>query len=43
MALLPQSTVDLVPVNQLPEGGKVVGATVLVVEIVGVFPYVEGE
>ncbi len=38
-----ESGVDGVPVDDLPEGGEVVGAAVLIVEIVGVLPDVEGE
>ena len=34
---------DGVPVHDIPEGGDVVGAAVLVVEVVGVFPDVEAE
>lgn len=31
------------PVDDVPEGMNGVGATVLVIEVVGVFPYVESE
>ena len=34
---------DDFPVDDLPEGGEMGGAAVLVVEVVGVFPDVEGE
>ena len=38
-----EAFVDLVPVDDVVEGGDVVGLTVLVVEGVGVFPHVEAE
>ena len=31
------------PVHYLPEGVKVVGTAVLIVEVVGMFPHIEGE
>ena len=32
-----------VPIDNLPEGSKVVGTSVLIIELVGMLPYVEGE
>ena len=32
-----------VPIDNLPEGSKVVGTSVLIVQVVGMLPYVEGE
>ena len=42
-SLLRIPSLYLRPVHNLPEGGEVGGAAVLVVEVVGVFPDVEGE
>ena len=41
--MLLQSLVHHVPIHDLPKSGKMVGATVLIVKIIGVFPHVEGQ
>lgn len=40
---LSQLALRVLPVHEIPEGGDVVGAGVAVVDVVGVFPDVEGE
>jgi len=35
-----EAFVDLIPVNNVPPGGKIVRAAVVVFEIVGVLPYI---
>src|SRR5260221_11267836 len=38
-----EAATDLVPADDVPEGRDVVGATVLVVEVIGVLPHVEAD
>src|SRR5260370_39756902 len=38
-----EARVDRVPVQRVPPGGEVVGAPVLVLEVVGMLPYVDAQ
>ena len=37
------SQFNLFPVDDVPESGKVVGAAILIIEIVGMFPHIKRE
>ena len=42
-SFLSQAPIDLVPVDDVPPRGEIVGAAILVVQVVGVFPDVDAE